>query len=103
GLGNAAISPAGDEIALLGYNANGQDSVVIYRVRLSDGVARLAASFSAEAWGGFTWMENGEFLVVVAETRETHALYRVGTDGETKRLGLMPYGFGTTYSIARDG
>ena len=101
-FGDIASSPVGDEVALIGYNL-AQDSVVIYRLRLADGVATESAGFNAEQWGGLQWLDNGDLLAVIGETSQTCVLYRVPRVGAAKRLGVLPYCGDAFYTMARDG
>jgi tRNA A-37 threonylcarbamoyl transferase component Bud32 len=99
-----ASAPAGDEIALLGYDLATEDSMVIYRMRLADGVAtEVAAIGGVEQGNGLQWLDNGDLLAVIGETSQTCVLYRVARAGGLKRLGILPYCGDAQYTIARDG
>ena len=102
-LGAFASAPSGDEIALMQYNTGDEDSVVVYRMKLADGTAREVAAIVAEGHGGLQWLDNGDLLVIISETRQTHALYRVAPTGEIKRIGVVPFGEQVGYTITRDG
>ncbi len=102
-IGSIAAGPSGDDITVLGYNTSTEDSVVVYRQHLSDGVATEAASFNAEQWNGLQWLDNGDLLAVIGETSQTCALYRIGAKVAPKRLGILPFCGDATYTMARDG
>jgi Tol biopolymer transport system component/tRNA A-37 threonylcarbamoyl transferase component Bud32 len=107
GLANvvaSSISPAGDEVALLGYNRTNSDSVVVYRVSLSDGRGRQVGAVIAERPSdGFRWIDNGDLLAVIGESRANYSLYRIGATGGLVRVGAVPYAMGASYTISADG
>jgi hypothetical protein len=104
GVNRLVVFPGGAELLLQGYDTKTQDTTTLYRVRVADGTARYVAGIWSEGTMGLRVLDNGDILTAIAETGQLTALYVVrGGNGPMIRLGALPYGNGTGYSISSDG
>jgi hypothetical protein len=95
-------SPDGREAALAGWT-DGWDSVLVHRMPLMDGSARLLAAFTPEGVSGVRWLTDGTLIVQIEETSWNLAWYRLPAEGgPAVRLGAVPR-YPADYRLSADG
>ena len=87
--GALAWSPDGSTLAVAAYELGAPDRPMRYHLRLVDVATGSGRDLVAD-WAGntheITWLRDGSGLLVVAEDRGDVAVFRVGLDGDARRM-----------------
>ena len=96
-------SPDGRNAVMTGWDKT-SDSIVVWRVSLSDGRPTRLASFYADGAAIPFWFPDGTLMVPIRETGTTMVWYRLPAAGGTPvRLGTPPRSHDASYRMSADG
>lgn len=87
-LTGLTADPAGQRLAMIGWNAGTFDSIGVAVVPAAGGAPLLWTSSAAEQ-GGMTFLKDGSILFTPWDTPESAVLYLVSGPGRMERLGAV--------------
>jgi len=102
-LTHVTATSGGSQLAIMGWKAVTNDSIVISVVKLADSsMTPWAAMFGED--GGMHWLPDGSLMVWIWTTQESVSLYRVRGPGRVTSLGVVArpiYGFRASDDLRR--
>jgi hypothetical protein len=97
------LGAAPDRLELLGAGFDyAAGELRLLRISLADGTLSRVASLRAPISDVLLWLPDGSFLASVRETGQNSVWYRIGSSGDTTRLGEPPH-LPAAYSLSSDG
>ncbi|HEX3273312.1 MAG TPA: protein kinase [Gemmatimonadales bacterium] len=87
-LNRLAVDPAGERVAMAGWNAGTYDSIGVAVVPVAGGTPAFWTADAAEG-GDLTWLGDGSLLFAPRDTPESAVLFKLAGPGRPARLGRV--------------
>jgi hypothetical protein len=89
GIGGLEADPSGRRLAFTGFNAANNDTLGVSVLTLADGSITQWAAMHSDG-GRVRILPDQSLLLVLSETEESQALFRIAAPGRLQRLGASP-------------
>ena len=87
-LNRLAVDPAGERVAMAGWNAGTYDSIGVAVVPVAGGTPAFWTADAAEG-GDLAWLGDGSLLFAPRDTPESAVLFKLPGPGRPTRLGRV--------------